>query len=134
MQKAPQLLLTLWVCLFMPCMAAKSQNILVLQLPDPCSDIGTAVIPIAISNPFQLFVNPNPAKHELTLTVSHTETIGLIKISISDIRGVSVSEEQFFSSHQKWIKTINISHLPQGIYIVSAHRNGQRVSQKIIKQ
>lgn len=134
MKKTTSLFLILWVLIIMSSISTKGQNILVLQLPDPCFNLGTTQHPLQVSQPFQLAVNPNPAKDELTLTVSHKETMGLIKIRITDIRGVTLSDEQYFSSHQKWINTINVSHLPKGVYIISAHRNGQMVSQKIIKQ
>jgi hypothetical protein len=110
-----------------------AQNILVLQLPDPCFSTGMTTDPIPTPSLFQLSVNPNPAKDELTLTVSHPEPIGIIQIYITNLGGVAVSREQFFSSHQKWVKTIDISHFSPGIYIISAIRKGQTVSQKIIK-
>jgi len=134
MQKPASLVIVFWAIVLILFTPANAQNILVLQLPDPCFNSSVPYIPAQITNPFQLTISPNPAKDEITLTVSHKETIGLIKIHITDIKGVAIANEQYFSSHQKWINTLNISHLPKGIYVVSAHRNGQIVSQKIIKQ
>jgi hypothetical protein len=124
----------LWAMLLTILMPANAQNVLVLQLPDPCFTSNTRFIPVQNTQPFQLTISPNPTKDEITLTVSHKETLGLIKIHITDIKGVAIANTQYFSSHQKWINTLDISHLPKGIYVVSAHRNGQLVSQKIIKQ
>ena len=69
---------------------------------------------------------PNPAKNELFLSASDVQTV--TNIEIYDLLGKKILEQSNYTS------SINISQLPQGVYLRSFYENDVKKVSKIIKQ
>ena len=69
----------------------------------------------------QITIYPNPVKEELFIESELT----IKKIEICDIAGKTLSTHT--------TNTINVSHLPQGVYLVKIHTDKGVVTQKVVK-
>lgn len=69
---------------------------------------------------------PNPVQNELFL--SATDLQAVTNIEIYNLLGKKILEQNNYSS------AINISHLPQGVYLLSFYENDVKKVSKIIKQ
>ncbi len=69
---------------------------------------------------------PNPVQNELFLSATDIQVV--TNIEIYDMLGKKILEQNNYSS------AINISHLPQGVYLLSFYENDVKKVAKIIKQ
>lgn len=69
---------------------------------------------------------PNPAKNELFLSASDMQAV--TNIEIYDLLGKKILEQSNYTT------SINISQLPQGVYLLSFYENDVKKVSKIIKQ
>ncbi len=70
---------------------------------------------------------PNPASNELTLSLSATTTT---QLSITNMLGQTLHTEALQpTNHQA---QLSIAHLPQGVYIVTLHNNGNSITKRLV--
>lgn len=96
---------------------AVAQTIVVLNVPDPCSEIGVEEF---VTTDFDFGVFPNPADHAVTLSFSNTEPIGKIEVQVADMRGVVVARKQYYSEFTELRTEMALGKLAPGVYTISA--------------
>jgi hypothetical protein len=74
-----------------------------------------------------LRVHPNPTTGQLQIT--NYELRDNTVIELYDIYGKKLSHFTFHNSHQQ----IDISHLANGIYFITFHSEGQKITRKVVK-
>jgi hypothetical protein len=81
----------------------------------------------------QLTIYPNPTMGELTIDMGD---IGceIMRYEICDIYGRSLSYNQVSNLKSQNLKSINISHLPAGIYFLKVHTDKGMIVSKIVKE
>lgn len=113
---------------------AMAQTIVVLDLPNPCSNSGVeehGVSTPAIS--FEIF--PNPVGDYANFTVEiQDEVLGKISVELSDLRGRAVRKMEFFSTHNSLRSRFETNALEAGVYIVTLRCDAGVVNKKMIKQ
>lgn len=85
------------------------------------------------SNPLSVNVSPVPATSDLFLTV---ESNGLthVRLLVFDMLGNTVKEENIGNVSGKWSKTIDVSTLPKGVYLLGIrHDNGSYTKRFIVE-
>jgi len=87
--------------------------------------VQTSGIDDIFSNSISIY--PNPVKEELFITSENR----IEKIEICDIAGRTVETQNFASLQRN--TTINLSSLPQGVYLVKVYTDKGVVTQKIVK-
>jgi predicted nicotinamide N-methyase len=112
--------------------SGKGQTIVVLSLADPCQALQITPPIKAPEKSFDFSVFPNPAREQITLTMELAGKIGLFTLRITDLTGVVVAHDRFFSDNHQWVKVYNIGELAAGTYVVSIIRNNEVVSKMVI--
>ncbi len=74
-----------------------------------------------------LNVYPNPTQGELNIKLNNTDDID---ISIYDMRGRRVYNQ--FNNNKTKIRTLNVSSLATGMYLLRVERNGNKTTKKIL--
>lgn len=111
---------------------AMSQTIVVLNVPDPCSEIGVEEL---ITTDFDFGVFPNPADDAVTLSFSNTSSIGKIEVQVADMRGAVVLRKQYYSSFTELRTEMALGKLSPGVYTISARgKEVYSVKKLIIKK
>jgi hypothetical protein len=78
---------------------------------------------------------PNPADASVSVTISAVTQRNLTTITIYDLTGRIVHNEQFIRNQQVIVKTVDVSKLKPGVYILSLNADiTQQVSMKFVKQ
>ncbi len=85
---------------------------------------------INANNKVQLNMYPNPASSSLTFQVSSAMQQKVSNLSIYDALGKVVLQTEMRNNKQ----TINISHLPGGMYFAQLIVDGQSITKKVIIQ
>jgi len=94
-----------------------------------CSQVGTSVQSVAQQLNVQL--NPNPVSNELQITINGL--VGNAKIEITNVLGQIVFTQNVKATNS-FHQAVDVSSLPSGLYMVNIESDGQRVSQKLVKQ
>lgn len=112
--------------------SGQGQTIVVLNLADPCQTLLITPSVKAPEKSFDFSIYPNPASEQITMTMQLSGKIGLFTLRITDLTGVVVAHDRFFSDNHQWIKVYNIGELAAGTYVVSIIRNNEVVSKMVI--
>lgn len=96
---------------------AMSQTIVVLNVPDPCSEIGVEEF---VTPDFDFGVFPNPADDAVTLSFSGTNPIGKVEVQVTDMRGVVVTKKQYYSAFTELRTEMELGKIAPGVYTISA--------------
>lgn len=96
---------------------ALSQTIVVLNVPNPCSEIGVEEF---VTPDFDFGVFPNPADDAVTLSFSGTNPIGKVEVQVTDMRGVVVIKKQYYSAFTELRTEMELGKLAPGVYTISA--------------
>lgn len=121
-------LLFLFVGIFLAQFAI-AQTIVVLNVPNPCSEIGVEEF---VTPDFDFGVFPNPADDAVTLSFSNTDPIGKIEVQIADMRGAVVLREQYYSVFTELRTEMELGKLAPGVYTISARGKGTFSVKKLI--
>jgi hypothetical protein len=78
-------------------------------------------------------VYPNPAKDNVSINVSSINNKDEYSIKIVDVMGRIVVSEMINNTTGSFMRNMNISNLPAGIYVISVESNGTREVTKLIK-
>jgi hypothetical protein len=78
-------------------------------------------------------VYPNPAKDIVSINVSSINNKDEYSIKIVDLMGRVLVSEMINNTTGSFMRNMNISELPAGIYVVSVESNGTREVTKLIK-
>lgn len=92
------------------------QTIVVLDVPDPCSQNG---IEEPIQTTFDFNVYPNPADRAVTLSFSDTDPIGKVEVTVSDMKGVVVIRNHYYSDFNELRTEMSLDKLAPGVYTIS---------------
>lgn len=92
------------------------QTIVVLDVPDPCAQNG---IEEPIQTTFDFNVYPNPADRAVTLSFSDTDPIGKVEVTVSDMKGVVVIRNQYYSDFNELRTEMSLDKLAPGVYTIS---------------
>ena len=110
---------------------AKSQTIVVLNVPNPCSEIGVEEF---VTPDFDFGVFPNPADDAVILSFSNTDPIGKIEVQVADMHGAVVIRKQYYSSFTELRTELTLGDLAPGVYTISARgKETYSVKKLIIK-
>jgi hypothetical protein len=96
------------------------------------SDIRMIRIGKQSSNSVSILTYPNPVTSELRITIPNNWQNKKISYEIINTNGQVSKKDEASNSSQT--ETLNISHLPSGVYIIRVSCNGETAQQKIIKQ
>ncbi len=77
-------------------------------------------------------VFPNPTRNLLTVNFS-TETLSDVNLSIMDMTGKLVHEVITVNTKDNHTKTLDVSRLEQGYYLIVMQTNGERIIRKFAK-
>lgn len=122
--------LLLIISLMFTVMVAKSQTVMVLNLPDPC---GGNLVEECVETTFIFSVFPNPADDKLTLQFSDAQPLGKLEITLSNVKGMILKKTQFYSSFEHLQTELNIKDLAPGVYILDAKGKETHSTKRIIK-
>lgn len=113
---------------------ATAQTIVVLELPNPCSNIG--VDEVSAPDPLIAFdVFPNPVDEYAHFTVdARDHELGKIVVELSDLRGRTVRKMEFYSAHSVLKSRFETGMLEAGVYIVTLRCEVGVISKKMIKR
>lgn len=103
-----------------------------LAIDDFEIDIVTRIPEIADAKP-QIAVFPNPGEGIFNLTIN-TPNTGKMRIFITDLVGKTVYSEDIFVASTTFNKTLNLSHLNDGIYLLSVTSGDHKLNKKLIKR
>ena len=113
---------------------AMAQTVVVLELPDPCSNIG--VDEHEVPAPKILFeIVPNPVGDFAIFTVeSQDHALGKISVELSDMKGRVARKMEFYSAHNSLQSRFETHTLDAGVYIVTLRCDAGVLNKKMIKQ
>ncbi len=78
---------------------------------------------------------PNPVNNILSIYIDANTTANLTSVRIYDVTGVVVYTEMFMRSQRTMVKEVNVSTLPNGVYIVEVMADiNTKTAIKVIKQ
>ena len=98
--------------------------------PNPLSP---AIEKNQLDNSLLIDVSPNPAKNSVVIRFQK-QVSGKINYTLRDIHGKKLLQQSFQQSEGTITKTIDISRMPPGTYILELTTPTQKVTRKIIKQ
>ena len=87
---------------------------------------------VNLAAPIQVNVFPNPAKEELTVLLKGKEVFTDLSISLVNVNGTTVMEKKYKSRNNELRESINIRHLPRGIYWLRTEYTGDILIRKVI--
>lgn len=108
---------------------AMGQTIVVLNLPDPCSETGVEEY---VTADFEFGVYPNPADDAVTLYFSSANPIGKVDVQVTDMRGVTVIRKQYYSSFTELRTEMTLGKLATGVYMISVRSKETYSVKKLI--
>ena len=108
---------------------AMGQTIVVLDIPNPCSQNSTEEIN---SSNIDFNVFPNPADKSVTLSFSGTEPVGKLEVQVTDMRGIALIMKQYYSSFTELRTEMALDDLAPGVYVVSVRSKNCYVRKKLV--
>jgi uncharacterized repeat protein (TIGR03803 family) len=84
-------------------------------------------------NKFLIDVSPNPAKNSIFIRFQK-QVSGKVTYTLTDLQGRKVLQQTFEQSEAAMTKTVDISRMPSGTYILELTTSLEKVSKKIVKQ
>ena len=126
-----KLLLLLLGLVLAQCVMA--QTVVVLEAPNPCQTMVGVAESVAADFDFGVF--PNPADKTVTLSFSDSNPIGKMDVEVSDMKGVVVLRQQYYSSFTELRTEMQLVGLAPGVYTISAKgKETHSVKKLIIKK
>lgn len=117
--------------LFLSFSEITAQTVVTLKLDDPCLLVNVEEVIIKEAS-FKVEVYPNPASDRVTIKASAPDDIGEVKIRLVNLSGSIVSSRKVFSGSNSLVKSLDVSDLPRGTYIISVIRGHEQLSKKAI--
>lgn len=113
---------------------AMSQRVVVLDLPNPCAEIG--VEEWSSEGPTLVFdVYPNPTDDNVTLSVSTTkDALGKMSVQVFDLSGRVLLKKEYYSAHDKMQSLFEMEALESGVYIINLRNAEGAASKRVIKK
>ena len=108
---------------------AMGQTIVVLDIPNPCSQNSTEEFN---SSNIDFNVFPNPADKSVTLSFSGTEPVGKLEVQVTDMRGIALIMIQYYSSFTELRTEMALDDLAPGVYVVSVRSKNCYVRKKLV--
>ncbi len=78
-------------------------------------------------------ISPNPARGEINVLIN-SNTSREVTMTLTNIIGEKVLNKQIELNQGEQVETLNISHLTQGVYLVSLTSETESITYKIIKE
>jgi len=76
---------------------------------------------------FEVF--PNPTRNDINMIISTSEDV---EFSLFDIRGRKVMENNFVNNSSVFNKTVNVSGIASGVYILTVESGSKKATKKIV--
>lgn len=108
-----------------------SQTSVSLKLPNPCTSVGIQEIGITYDG-LDFTMSPNPTEGLVSLRISSKETLGKIMIEIVSLKSENLLSEQVYCSSNICIKTIDLSNISKGIYVISVIGDNHKQTGKLV--
>ena len=110
---------------------AMAQTVVVLELPNPCAQNSTDEV---LLQGFDFNVYPNPADDAVTLSFSDVDPIGKLEVQVTDMKGVAVLRNQYYSDFNELRTEMALDKLAPGVYTISVRgKETYSVKKLIIK-
>jgi hypothetical protein len=93
---------------------------------------GLSVDPLATVKTFGVF--PNPASSKISLVFENADNSVSNTLKIFDMAGKLIESHRLESAPGFYANSLDIAHLPNGVYFVTIENGGYSLSQKLIKQ
>ena len=113
---------------------AMAQAVVVLDLPDPCSNIGVGehVVP---TPKISFEIVPNPVGDFACFTIeSQDNALGKISVELCDMKGRFFRKMEFYSAHNTLQSRFETQSLEAGVYIVTLRCEAGVLNKKMIKR
>lgn len=124
--------LLLSCCFMLFAAIALGQTIVELDLPDPCSNLSVEEITPNRNIDFSIF--PNPTDGNFTLSIESVNSLGQVKMEISDPSGAVVLSEKYHTGDRQLQTLLNVSNLSSGFYLITLYnKEGKTVKKLIVK-
>ncbi|MCR5013955.1 MAG: T9SS type A sorting domain-containing protein [Bacteroidales bacterium] len=118
-------------CCFMLFAAiAFGQTVVELDLPDPCSNLSVEEVTPNQNIDFSIF--PNPTDGNFTLSIESVNSLGQVKMEISDPSGAIVLSEKYRTGDNRLQTLLNVSNLSSGFYFITLYNKEGRIVKKLI--
>jgi hypothetical protein len=114
------------------CWCMHGQNVVTLQLPEPC--VGTSVPQYPTSDQPQFTVSPNPSNGDFTLYIACPASIGKVHLTVTSLEGVLLYRQDYYTKESMLQSALQLHHLASGIYMVTLICDQGTSTQKIIIQ
>jgi len=81
-------------------------------------------------------VYPNPISEGfLNIEARFKQTVNEVELKLSNIHGQTVKQQNFSNSNQELTTSVNVQHLPKGVYLLTMDLDGkEQITRRIIKQ
>lgn len=114
------------------CWTMSAQNVVTLQLPEPC--VGTSVPQYPTSEFLHFTVSPNPSNGDFTLYIASSTPLGKVHLTVTSMEGTMLYKQDFYTIEPKLQSALQLRHLAAGIYMVALLCEQGTSTQKIIIQ
>ncbi|HYG14160.1 MAG TPA: T9SS type A sorting domain-containing protein, partial [Bacteroidia bacterium] len=88
--------------------------------------------PVATVKTFGVF--PNPASSNISLVFENADNSVSSTLKIFDLTGKMIESHNLESAPGFYANSLDIAHLPTGVYVVTLENGGYSLSQKLVKQ
>ena len=98
------------------------------------SDMHVAFVPVGIADPgntFGITLTPNPSNGKFILKVNGSPDKEVM-ITITDMNGKTTFSDKYFSSSKSFLREIDLTALPKGIYLLKATSEGMSKTEKVV--
>jgi len=101
--------------------------------PPQKNPLAAAIEKDETKNSLVIDISPNPAKNSIFIRFQK-QVSGKITYTLTDIQGRKILQQTFGKAEAASTKTVDISHMPPGTYILELTTPFEKVSKKIVKQ
>lgn len=118
--------------MFFFCWSMHGQNVVTLQLPEPC--VGTSVPQYPSSERLHFTVSPNPGNGDFNLYVTCPTPIGKVHLTVTSLEGVILYRQDYYTLEHKLQSALRLRHLAAGTYLVTLLCEQGTSTKKVIIQ
>jgi len=77
---------------------------------------------------------PNPSEGRLNISLEAKQTIREMLLTITDMTGSVVSQQQYRNVQGIFSKQIDLANLPRGLYLAELKADGEKITRKLVLQ
>jgi len=87
-----------------------------------------------IQNISSFVLYPNPSEGRLNISLEAKQTIREMQITITDMTGSVVSQQQYRNVQGSFLKQVDLANLPRGLYLAELKADGEKITKKLVLQ